>query len=833
MSEQKEGCIRDYISGFRIKATSEEVEAIQVFSRMLVEDYGYPKENIQTRPQFKVKVEADLFDSIGYPVDIAVFKNSDKNDKDAYILVECRKKNRSDGLEQLKAYLKYSSANLGVWFNGSETLFLRKTEKEGDVIFDENIPNIPNYTQRLQDIGLFKRKDLKPTHNLKFKFISIRNYLTGNSAGVTRDEELARQIVNLILCKLYDEKYTNPEDKVQFRAGIDEPPKDIANRIKARFEETKNVYPDVLGTGDQIELDDKSLAHIVGELQNYSLIDAERDVVGDAFEVFIHRELKGRQGQFFTPKNIVRAAIQILDIGITEKVIDPACGSGGFLVEALKYLFGKIEDRGRETNCPQYKIDNEKSTKASLNIRGIEQDSFLSKMVKAYMVIMGDGKSGIFCEDSLETPANWGNKTQASIRFGDFDVLLANPPFGVNIPVVGASKLIQFPLGHKWIRGKDGRWQKGGVKRSEAPQILFIDRFLDLLKEGGRMAIVLPDGVLSNPTDEYIVQSLLERTEIIGLIDLPMNSFLPHTATKTHLVFLKKTAKPRVDYTFFMSFAKTCGHDKRGRETDEDEIALIPEHLKALENGKTPSHLGFRMRFSELVNNVLLPKYYNPELNDELSKFIDSKKYEVKLIQELVNEKLIIVSRGNEVGSENYGTGDVPFVRTSEISNWEIVSDSTHCVSEEIYEEYKNKQKIEEEDILMVNDGTYLMGRTAMVTDIDLKIVIQSHFRCIKVIDKEKLSPYLLLAMLGLGIVQKQIEAKSFRQGTISTLGNRLGEVKIPIPVDRDEQERIINEVKTIIKNKRDAKYLAQNYTILGKQENLMGIKNKSTLGNL
>jgi type I restriction enzyme M protein len=779
-------------------------------------------------------VKASPSDNRKYPVDIAVFTSSEKKEDEAYIIVECKKKTRKDGLDQLKDYLKFSSAYLGVWFNGEETLFLRKIEKDGKVTFKDDIPNIPNHTQRLQDIGLFKRRDLKPSHNLKFKFVSIRNYLAGNAVEITRDEELARQIINLILCKLYDEKYTRPNDIVQFRADINEPAEDIARRIKARFNEAKNVYPDVLDKNDFIALDAKSLAYVVGELQNYSLMNAERDVVGDAFEVFIHRALKGGQGQFFTPKNVVKTAIEILDIGVDDKVIDPACGSGGFLIEALKYQFIKIEKRGEEYSWTDNEIDSEKSAKASSNIRGIERDGFLSKVVKAYMVIMGDGKSGIFCEDSLDPISNWQTKTQSNIQFGTFDFLLANPPFGANIPVLGESKLKQYPLGHKWKLNRKAKiWSKGSVKTKEAPQILFIDRFLDLLKEGGKMGIILPDGVLSNPTTGYVIQHLLENTELIGLVDLPMSTFLPYTPTKTHLVLLKKTNKPRKDYTFFMSYAKTCGHDKRGREIYEDEIRLIPQHLKDLDNGGQASHLGFKMKFNEIQNNILLPKYYNPELDFELQKFIESKKYTVKSIKELVDEKLISVSRGNEIGSENYGTGDIPFVRTSEVSNWEIVADSTHCVSESVYLQYKDKQNIEEEDILVVNDGTYLMGRTAMVTDMDLKIVIQSHFRRLKVLDKEKLSPYLLLTMLGLEIVQRQIEAKSFRQGTISTLGSRINEVKVPIPTDKKEQERIIREVKTIIRNKRDAKFHAQNYNILGKTENLMGIKNKAKLGNL
>ncbi|MDG1777776.1 MAG: restriction endonuclease subunit S [Flavobacteriaceae bacterium] len=191
------------------------------------------------------------------------------------------------------------------------------------------------------------------------------------------------------------------------------------------------------------------------------------------------------------------------------------------------------------------------------------------------------------------------------------------------------------------------------------------------------------------------------------------------------------------------------------------------------------------------------------------------------------------MNRGNEVGSENYGTGTIPFVRTSEVSNWEITADCTHCLSEEVYLKYKEKQNIEREDILIVNDGTYLMGRTAMVTNADIKIVIQSHLRRIKVLRKDKISPFLLLALLGLEIVQKQMESKAFRQGTISTLGSRISEVKIPIPIDEKIKSEIIQNVSEIITHKENAKLYAQDYQLMDKTENLMGIKNKAKIGNL
>lgn len=834
--EIPEGYIIDYISGEPTKATPEEVNAVQVYSQMLVADYHYKKEQIQTHPQFRVKASPSDTE-YKYPVDIVVFKTEEKKRGDEYIVVECKKPTREDGIEQLKLYLKFSEAELGVWFNGENTHYIRKYIKDGRIEFDENLINIPANGQRLEDIGLYKKEDLIPTHNLKQKFVAIRNHLAGNAVGTTRDEEYARQIINIILCKLYDEKYTKPQEILTFRAGVGENPKDVKKRIVDRFIEAKKTYKDVLDDSDNITLDEKSLTYIVGELQAYSLMTAKRDVVGDAFEIFIHRALKGGQGQYFTPKNIVRTAIKILDPGCEDKIIDPACGSGGFLIEGLKYLHMKVEKMGAEMNWPEDMIKEEKIAKANINFCGIEKDTFLSKVVKAYMILMGDGKSGIFCEDSLNEPKEWGSKTRARIQLGGFDMLLANPPFGAKIPVKGEKKLGQYPLGYKWKHDKkENIWIKSNkVKESEAPQILFLDRCLDLVREGGKLAIVVPDGVLCNPTDGYIVQELLTKAELIGLIDLPMSSFLPYTPTKTHVIFLRKTAKPRKDYQFFMSYAKTCGHDKRGREIVSDEISEIPSYLKKLENGEIekPSHLGWYMRISELKDNILLPKYYNPDLQTELEKYENSGDYELKTLQELQKEKILKVSRGHEVGSDNYGTGDIPFVRTSEISNWEVTSDCTHCVSEDIYMKYKVKQNLEKEDILVVNDGTYLMGRAAMITESDLKIVFQSHFRRIKISEKEKLSPYLLLALLGLEIVQRQIESKSFRQGTISTMGSRLMEVKIPIPTDMQLKKKIIDDMKEIIDNKNEAKKKAQSYLILNKQENLMGIRNKAQIGNL
>ena len=396
--------LSDFVSDVKVRATPEEVESVQVFSRILVEDYRYPKDYIQTRPQWRVKARPSDTKK-EYPVDIAVFRHTERRNEDAYIIVECKKKNRRDGRSQLEDYLRLSPASLGVWFNGEEKLFLKKIEAKGTVTFVE-IPNIPKFGERIEDIGLYKRRDLAKSHNLKSVFRTVRNYLAANAVGITRDEIFAQQIINLIFCKIYDERFTKPDETVRFRAGDGESHEDVRTRIDALFALVKSQYADVIAPADSILLDDASLVYVVGELQLFCLLESERDAIADAFEVFIGPSLKGGQGQFFTPRNVVKLLVDLAHPQLHETVIDPACGSGGFLVEALRESWRQIEQRSLTLNWPDAEIFAEKQSAAIKNFRGIDKDSFLAKVAKAYMAILGDGRGGVFCENSLDHPSH-------------------------------------------------------------------------------------------------------------------------------------------------------------------------------------------------------------------------------------------------------------------------------------------------------------------------------------------------------------------------------------------------------------------------------------------
>lgn len=577
--------IIDYISGVKVEAGPEEVEATQVFSKILVEDYHYPKKCIQTRPQYRVKARpSDTTKE--YPVDIAVFSKDTKKEDEVHIIVECKKKTRKDGRTQLEDYLRFCRAELGVWFNGKERLNLRKYEKNGKVYFEE-IPDIPLYGQRIEDIGLYKRKDLiKPT-NLKYIFKSMRNYLAGNVVGATRDEVLAQQLINIIFCKIYDEKFTKPDDMVTFRAGVDEDEKDVADRIYKLFDDVKRSYKDVLDSTDSIskELDPSSIVYIVGSLQKYCLKDADRDAIGDAFEVFIGHALKGEQGQFFTPRNVVKMIVDMLEVKMSDKIIDPCCGSGGFLIEALRSVWREADAYYTELNWPETEIEVEKQKIAIENFRGVDKDYFLSKVCKAQMAILGDGRGGVFCENSLEHSEAWKEKMRDKVKLENFDVVITNPPYGSKIKVVGEQILSQFQLAYKWsFNKKENVWEKSNkLKESDAPQYIFIERCMQFLKPGGRMALVLPDGIFGNDKLGYIRQYISTYARLFAIIDIPKETFLPHTPTKTTVLVVqkyRKTEQSLQDYPVFMAVCETCGHDRRGNLTEDDDILNVASNFK-------------------------------------------------------------------------------------------------------------------------------------------------------------------------------------------------------------------------------------------------------------
>lgn len=817
-NSEKAGFIVDYISGKSVRDTPEERQAVQVFARILVEDYGYPKSHIQTHPQWRVKARPSDTKK-EYPVDIAVFSNERKSDDNLFIIVECKKKTRKDGRSQLEDYLRFSRATVGVWFNGEERLFLRKYEKKGKVLF-EDIPNIPRFGERIEDIGKFRRRDLQKPHNLKDVFKAIRNHLASNAVGTTRDEELAKQLINIIFCKIYDEKFTKPDDMVSFRAGIGEHPSDVADRIKSIFEKVKRKYKEVISVSDAISLDDKSLVYVVGELQNYSLIDADRDAVADAFETFIGYTLKGSQGQFFTPRNVIRLLVEIVDPLHDQTILDPACGSGGFLVEGIKHAWWHLEQEAKEYGWKDLALQEEKAFVGINNIHGIEKDEFLSRVAKAYMAIVGDGKGGIFCDDSLEPPENWKSSTKQRIRLDYFDIILTNPPFGKNLRIVGEHKLSQFKLAHVWKKNSGiGAYEITSELRDDArSEILFIERSLQFLKDGGVLGIILPETFFHAPSYQYVMD-FMRNHNIQWIIDLPHNTFRPHNNAKCVAVVLQKNA-PQQDMVN-MAVAEEMGHDHLGKPIfrwDHHKKQLTSEiwddieHIIAeVKNEATHQKYTFQMPITELEKTgIYVPRYYWQGKDKEIADIAEKEDLELVPIKKLLDEGVIAYFDGHGSPPAKYkGKGSVPYIRVKDIVNWEIYKDPTSLIPEEVYEKIKNGRKdIKTEDILYVRRGSYRIGSVAMVSPFDQKVLLTREIVVLRVAKPENdygITPYYLLYLLSHYITTMQTFNKVLIETTLPNIADRWQELKLPISRSSEQRKKISRRVAQIIQQKWDA----------------------------
>jgi type I restriction enzyme M protein len=444
------------------------------------------------------------------------------------------------------------------------------------------------------------------------------------------------------------------------------------------------------------------------------------------------------------------------------------------------------------------------------------------------------------CENSLD-PNTYRSEAQKLINNDKFDFIFTNPPFGAKIPIDDKSTLELYHLGHVWkIEGDSGWKMQSKLIKKKAPQILFIERCVQLLNDGGKLGIILPEGLFGNPSDRNIWEFLKTQGRILGIVSLSQNTFQPYTCNKTSILFFQKLKAIPDNYKINFAIVNNVGHDKDGKilyklnkngtkKLDlagnpiiNDELTDLHERIKNCEDfDYHKEQLVFNIELNQIKNNIFIPNYYTG-VERSLKKLSEDQRYILLSIKDLVDKNIIhsknngYIPRGDEIGSHVYGLGDVPFIRTSDLNNWEINLDSHKKTSEEVYELYRDKQNIEIEDILLVKDGgSNLIGKTGFVTELDTKIIIQSHLYQFKILENaEAIDSYLLLYLLNLDIVQKQIQAITFIQGTIATIGNRIMDVKLPIPTSINKRKEISNYIEDIIKNKTKNRKKIKNLAI-------------------
>ncbi len=614
-----------------VKATEKEM-TLQSMIAMMAEEYGFASEDMER--DFKVKYEdQESGKTKTQKVDLAVFNAGHAHDADELIRFVIVAKDAKVKPNDKKAGVEATTDNIlcatdcefACWTNGEDLQYVHACEDDFGQVTCEAISDFPGEGQTLADLEAQGERAMprKPANESLVKtFKRCHDYIYGNEG---MKKTAFWELLNLIFCKLYDEKrrFSDAKEGISYRrrfwVGVKEQNTKegqaaVAARIKGIFEDLKesHIFKDVFDGSEQINLSDRGLAYVASELAKYSFLDATVDVKGTAYETIVSNTLKQEAGQFFTPRNIIKCMVEMMDPDQNTRVLDPACGSGGFLVMVLdhvrrkiaKNLYPDLDDVRLEAKCNSPEVNEAVREYAEKMIFGFDFDPDLKKAARMNMVMAGDGHSNIYNINSLDYPhgskpdvpliaqavnQSIANSADKDFKFGTsddnaqgrFDMVFTNPPFGTKVEV-------------------DQEIAERYELNSKAPEVLFIEACYNFLKPDGKMAIVLPDGILGNPNTESVRLWILKHFKLIASVDLPVETFLPQVGVQASLLFLQKKTDAEMlvpiedeDYDVFMAIVEQVGKDRRGvpvYEKDDDGAEILFEHTKKwlsiAENGR-------------------------------------------------------------------------------------------------------------------------------------------------------------------------------------------------------------------------------------------------------
>lgn len=602
-----------------IKLTSEEIIR-QLYIYKLINTYNYPKKHIeaevslqQGRDKEKKRVDILVRDEQGNP----------------YIIVEVKKPKEKEGVKQLESYVRWTNAPLGVFCNGNsiEEFYHNKEDKRFKTTRLEKLSSIPNYTETLEQFleksytlkNLFLNDELQ-NKTLKTIIKDFEDVVLAN-AGVDSFEE----IFKLIFTKLYDE-FKSKKDfdriafasedrvfngyeefkefiktiddskfrKLEFRTSGDD--EIFKKRLNKLFSEAKEEWKGIFEKDSTFELSTEELKISVSYLQDIKLFNSNFEVIDDAFEYLVVKGQKGDKGQYFTPRYVIDMCVKMLNPKQNETIIDTASGSCGFPMHCILYVWNKINPKRKNLLSAQDKTDEERAYVK--NVFAIDFDKKSVRIGRLLNKIAGDGETNVLHLNSLHYKqwkndvkiAKWEEyyqkgfsnfekicqdnkdydseeKYQRDYSRFDFDIVMANPPFAGDITNENLYK--SYELG------------KNKISRD----ILFIERNLNMLKSGGRMAIVLPQGRFNNSSDKYIREFIAQKARILAVVGLHGNVFKPHTGTKTSVLFLQKWDDklcPKCeDYNIFFATMSEPSKDNSGEKIylkDEQNNFILDSH---------------------------------------------------------------------------------------------------------------------------------------------------------------------------------------------------------------------------------------------------------------
>ena len=730
-----------------------------------------------------------------FPVDIAVFDSVVNCGDYRHILfiIECKQPKVDVGLQQLETYLSLEPhAKLGIWANNSdssaEALFVYKNEKGLHLPKHSKVKDLPIVGSPLTPTSVvltFNDLIIPSKDSLYRTFSDLLDKVVAQDGNVTRREEQLDQLCNLVLLKLDSDKQGKlaSESSVYFRPFATE--NATSEFIKSKFDNFIDIYPDIfVSKSDQeIRFDDATIQNVVECLAPFNLIDIGADTVSIAFQVLRSAALKQQEGQYFTPKQVIQAALRLLEVSLDDIIIDPACGTGGFLIQAL------IDIKDRYPNQ-----EKEISRWAQLHIFGIDKDAIGIKLTKAIMQILNDGSAHCVRGDSVLTHT-WKNKyphlLSNQFKNNRFTKIFTNPPFGAPLKIkYSDAKKSSLSIINYAEQGKD-------IELG----LLMFNRCVDLLKDGGRLCIILPETYFFSPSYKYVREWAFERLKPICVANVPMDAFQGFCRAKTNLYIFEKICEDKSnidiehDTVTFLN-PNSCGIykngadrfvvDSHGNRTDTIDNQL---YIQSCEYAANDLKHAFIIPLKEvLASDVLVPQYFDKSLQIPSEKLYSKLNTKSISIGELIDKGIIKLFNGHGSPSNDLRNGSVPYVKVSDIRNLRINVNPTNLVplplAQKFWRSEDGKSNLKEWDLISPSRASSNIGEFAILLPGEEAIVLTKEVFIIRVNPNDfGITPFYLLWALSLKEIRKQWSRITLMQTNREDVGQRFREITVPYPI--------------------------------------------------
>jgi type I restriction enzyme M protein len=729
----------------------------------------------------------------GFPVDIAVFDSPEncRNYRHLLFIVECKQPDLKNGLQELETYLSLEPfAKLGIWSNSPDPsqqgIFVYKTSDGLALPKKKTISKLPFPGMKISpetEIVTFNDLITPTPKSLHDTFDELLDKIVARDGNVTRREDQLDQLCNIILLKLDSDKTAKmaSEEEVEFHPCASA--KLTAKYIKEKFTSFYNVYPDIFtnDTDKEIKLSDSTVHECVELLSPLNLLGLGGESVSIAFQVLRSAALREQEGQYFTPSPVIQAAIQLLDFSLDDIIIDPACGTGGFLVQCLL----EMQRRYPNKNMIGW---------ASLKLFGIDKDSIAIKLTKAIMQILGDGSAHCDKGDSVLTntwPAKYPHLMSNLFSNGRFTRVFTNPPFGQDLTVKYADAKA---AGLSIIDYTDP-----GVDIDLG--LAMFNRCCDLLAVGGKMCIVLPETYLFSPSYKFVREWMKTRLIPICVANVPMDAFQGFCRAKTNLyVFEKADPTKRIDYSEkFVEIinSKTCGIYKNG--SPRFKVTQSGERTKEIDNEllemSSKYHKGQsyqKVCLADVIEkDVLVPQYYDESYEDPLKELSKKNGFKMVSLGELIDQKIVTIFGGHGSPSNDIRNGSVPYVKVSDIRNLRINVNPTNLIALELAKKFwktkDGKSNLRGWDLISPNRASSNIGEFAVLLPGEEQIVLTKEVFVVRVCKNDLgIDPFYLLWAFSLKAVRDEWRRVTLMQTNREDVGNRYREILVPLPPDSE-----------------------------------------------